>query len=169
MQAPAIDRQHLTLVGIALVSVALAALSFRVLNAASAVKTRPIPATDLRSIGSYLAPLPAASSLAVSGNGTMVGESDPFGSTTPAVHPTAPKPATRGTRATKGTSQPWVVSSILIEASKRSAIINNAWVSVGDTLQGGARVSAIESRHVVLTDAQGTRQIVAIQGGRLED
>jgi len=70
---------------------------------------------------------------------------------------------------TRGAVQQWVVSSILFEDSKRSAILNNAWVNVGDALAGGARVTAIERKYVIVTDAKGNRQVVPIQGARREN
>jgi hypothetical protein len=62
-------------------------------------------------------------------------------------------------------AQPWVVSSILVEGSNRSAIVNNTWVTVGDSLAGGSHLTAVERDHVVVTDAQGVRHTVSIQGG----
>jgi hypothetical protein len=77
--------------------------------------------------------------------------------------------ASTGERASRppkaGGSQQWVVSSILFEDTKRSAIVNNTWVGVGDPLGGGARVTAIERKYVIVTDANGTRHVVPIRGG----
>src|SRR6185436_1255128 len=79
------DRKRLALVVIAVASVGLAVLSLKVLNAAAATAAKPIPATDLQSLSAYFAPLSESTSLAVSGNGTMVGEPDPFGPTVPTI------------------------------------------------------------------------------------
>jgi len=95
----------------------------------------------------------------------MVGDRDPF------ALPTMPSgTVVRGSgepasRPKPGGSQQWVVSSILFEESRRSAIVNNAWVNVGDPLGNGARVTAIERKYVIVTDANGTRHVVPIKGG----
>ena len=167
MPTPATDRQRTTLVVFAVLSVALAALAFRVVNGAAAPANKPIPAADLQSVTSYLGPLADSASLAGVGSGTMVGDRDPFGSTTPALGAPIRSSGTPASSPTTGGSQQWVVSSILFEASRRSAIVNNAWVSVGDPLGGGARVSAIERKYVIVTDANGNRHVVPIQGGGL--
>src|SRR4051812_13825895 len=168
MPTPATDRKRLALIVVAVISVGLAVLSSKVLNAAATTAAKPVPVSDIQSLSAYLAPLPDSTSLAVSGNGTMVGQSDPFGPVRPAartaIRGTVPSDTTMRTAA-----QHWVVSSILFEDSKRSAIVNNAWVSVGDPLDAGARVTAIERKYVVVTDAKGNRQVVPIQGVRRED
>lgn len=168
MPTPATDRKRLALIVVAVVSVGLAVLSFKVLNAAAATAARPIPVADVQSLSAYLVPLPDSTSLAVSGNGTMVGQSDPFGPVRPAVR-TSVRGSAPSDTTMRAAVQRWVVSSILFEDSKRSAIVNNAWVSVGDPLEGGARVTAIERKYVVVTDAKGNRQVVSIQGVRRED
>jgi hypothetical protein len=167
MPAPAIDRQRVALIAVAITSAGLAALSLRILGAAEVTAAKPIPAADVQSLSAYLAPLADTTSLAVSGNGTMVGEQDPFGS--PARVVRVPANGASAVTVPLGTSQRWVVSSILFQGSKRSAIVNNSWVSVGDLLAGGARVTAIERKYVVVTDAQGSRQVVSIQDGRHEN
>lgn len=165
MPTPAADRQRLALVGVAVVSVGLAALSYRVLHAASAVAARTVPAGDLRPLTSYLAPLPETTSLDVPANGIRVVQADPFGAAS-VVSGSSSIPST----VSKPPSSPsWIVSSILFEESKRSAIVNDAWVNVGDSLPGGARLSAIERKYVVVTDARGNRLVVSIQGVRHEN
>ena len=168
MPTPAADRQRLFLMVFAVASVVLSSLSFRVVSAAVATSDKPVPTADLQALSAYLAPLPDSTTLAVSTNGTMVGESDPFGLTAPVV-----PPAVRGTTGAALPSKPgdrrWVVSSILFEDSRRSAILNDKWVTVGELLDDGARVSAIERKHVVITDAKGNRLVVPFQGGRRED
>jgi hypothetical protein len=159
------DRQRLALVVAAVASVGLAALSLRTLNAASLTAARQVPAADLHSLSAYLAPLPDTASLAVQAFGSMVGDSDPFG---------APAPASRFTpknsdSASESPKPQWVVSSILFEGSKRSAIVNDAWVSLGEVLAGGGRVAAIERKYVIVTDSKGERQVIPLQGGRNED
>src|SRR3954465_6661569 len=137
MPTPATDRKRLALVVVAVASVGLAVLSLKVLNAAAVAVSKPIPVADIQSLSAYLAPLSDSTSLAVSGNGTMVGQSDPFGPTVPAARSPIRGIAPSGTAMTASVQQ-WAVSSILFEGSKRSAIVNNAWVSVGDPLDGGA-------------------------------
>jgi hypothetical protein len=146
----------------------LAILSIKVLDAASVVTSKPIPAADLQTLSVYLAPLPDPASLAVGAKGAMVGEADPFGPAVKNVRVPVGGTLSSGA-APSGTDGEWVVSSILFENSKRSAIVNNAWVGVGDRLDGGARVTAIERKYVIVTDAKGNRQVVPIQGVRRED
>ena len=162
------DRQRLVLVATAIASMGMAALSFRTLAAASRTAAKQVPAADLRSLSPYLAPLPDTASLAAGTLGSMVGEQDPFGAPPPVGRVTTTK--TVPSRAVADTHAPqWVVSSILFEDSKRSAIVNDAWVSVGDLLAGGARVAAIERKYVIVTDSKGKRQVVPLQGVRHED
>ncbi len=167
MPSPATDRYRIALAVVAVVSVALAALSFRILNAAAVVAAKPVPANDLQNLSAYLAPVPDSGSLAAGAFGSMVGDPDPFGA--PASAGRAGVTAPLETLPGKAPSPQWVVSSILFEDSRRSAIVNDSWVSVGDALGGGARVAAIERKYVVVTDAKGTRQIVQLRDGRHED
>lgn len=153
------------MIAVAVTSVVLAALALRSVASARPVIDKQVPSSDLQNLAAYLAPLPDSTSLAESGFGGMVWDRDPFGVTSVA-------PSARVQRQGRGTSSRpragggrWVVSSILFEDSKRSAIVNNAWVTVGDRLDGGARLTAIERKHVVVTDANGTRHVVPIQGG----
>jgi hypothetical protein len=159
------DRQRLILIGIAVMAVALTAVALRSLTAASLVAEKALPASGVDGMGAYLAPLPDSSRLAGASLGTMVVDRDPFGSATAAAPSSSKRPGATTSRPTAGGNRQWVVSSILFEDSKRSAIVNNAWVTVGDPLGGGARITAIERKHVVVTDTNGTRHIVPIQGG----
>lgn len=167
MPPKASDRPRVILIAIAATSLALAAFAHRSVNAATAVAGTPLPPADIQSIAAYLSPLPDTFSLAEAGTGTMVVQRDPFGAA-------ASSGGMRNSGSGSGTGQvrppavegrQWVVSSILIEDSRRSAIVNNAWVAIGDPLGGGARLSAIERKHVVIIDANGVRHIVPIQGG----
>jgi hypothetical protein len=158
------DRRRATLVVLAVLSGVLAALAIGVVDSAAKVATRPLPTADLEAVSSYLAPLPDSSRLAGVGTGTMVVARDPFGSAVSAPLAPGGSTGTLAARPAKGGSQQWVVSSILIEASRRSAIVNDAWVGVGDPLGGGARVTAIERKYVIVTDANGTRHTVPIRG-----
>ncbi len=165
MPTPGTDRQRLSLIGIAITSVALTALAMRTLTAASATAAKPFPAADFQGLSAFLAPLPDTASLAGARLGTMVVDRDPFGSAAPLAPASPRRQGATTSRPTPGRSQQWVVSSILFEDSRRSAIVNNSWVTVGDLLGGGARVTAIERKHVVVTDINGTRHVVPIQGG----
>jgi hypothetical protein len=167
MPTPATDRHRIALAVVAVVSVGLAALSFRILNAAAATARKPIPANDLQSLSAYLAPLPDSGSLAAGAFGSMVGEPDPFGAPAPVGRAAVTAPVETVSR--KPPRPQRVVSSILFEDSRRSAIVNDSWVSVGDALGGGARVAAIERKYVVVMDAKGMRLNVPLQDGRHED
>lgn len=169
MPTPATDRRRATLIVLAVVSGGLAALAIGVVDSAAKVAARPLPAADLEAVSEFLAPLPDSSRLAGVGTGTMVVTRDPFGSTASTALAPIGSAGTKAPRPAKGGSQQWVVSSILIEASRRSAIVNNAWVSIGDTLGAGARITAIERKYVIVTDANGNRHVVPIQGGGSED
>jgi hypothetical protein len=165
---PAIDRQRIVLLAVAaMASVAAAALAMRGVNAAAAVAKRAPPAVDTRGLAAFLGPSPGAASLAGPMRGTMLMDRDPFAPAGgPAKNPHLGSSVAPSSRRAVG-SQQWIVSSILFEDSRRSAIVNNAWVTVGDPLGGGARLTAIERKHVVVTDANGNRHVVPIQGGAL--
>jgi hypothetical protein len=165
MANPATDRQRVTLVILAVSSVALSAMAYRVVNAATTAASRPVPASDVAGLTGFLGPLPDAPRLADVVGGTMVGEHDPFGSTVPAPNVLVPSAGTTASRPKSGAGPQWVVSSILFEESRRSAIVDNAWVGVGDLLRGGARVTAIERKHIIVTDVNGNRHRVPIRGG----
>lgn len=165
MPGPVTDRQRLILVAIALVAVVGAAAAFRLVDGATAIAEKPVPSTDLRRLNSYLRPLSETSSLAPVAHGTMVGDRDPFASTASAATPRARASSTTSSLPKADEGQRWVVSSILFEDSRRSAIVNNAWVMVGDPLGLGASLTGIERTHVIVTDAKGNRHVVPIQGG----
>ena len=167
MANPATDRQRMLLIGIAVVSMAMAAVALQVIARAGVVAARPLPAADVQNLTAYLGPLPDSTRLAEVEPGTMVVDRDPFGFVAPVTRASVRSAVGSATRPTSGAGQQWVVSSILFEESRRSAIVNNAWVGVGDPLGGGARVTAIERKHVIVTDANGIRHVVPIQGGAL--
>jgi hypothetical protein len=163
MSASQVERQRSLLIGIAAVALALAVVSSRMVKSAQALAVTPAPTPSFDAVSSYLGPLPADTSvLAHVGSAAMVVVRDPFA--LPSVQVPVETTA-RVTRPKPGERQHWVVSSILFEGSKRSAIVNNAWVTVGDTLGGGYRVTAVERDHIVVTGANGVRHIVPIQGG----
>lgn len=169
MPTQATDRQRLALVLIAIASAGLTALSVRALNAASLSAAKQVPAADLHSLSAYLAPLPDTASLAIGAFGSMLGRPDPFGAVPPGGRSTAATNVVPSATVSDPARPQWVVSSILFEDSKRSAIVNDAWVSVGDRLVGDARVAVIERQYVVVTDSKGKRQVVPLQGRRNED
>ena len=165
MPNPATDRQRLRLIATAIMSVAMTAFALRTIARASTTASRPLPTADVQSLTGFLGPLTDSLSLAGVGPGTMVGDRDPFGSAPSSAGSRIANVSGSVSRPKSAEVRQWVVSSILFEDSRRSAIINNTWVSVGDPLSGGARVTAIERKHVVVTDANGIRHVVPIQGG----
>jgi hypothetical protein len=146
------------------VTVTLGAMSLRVATSARELAARPIPGGDIQSLAGFLAPLPDSAGFAHGGNLSTVVSRDPFlptGYSRPQGSDSVvwlSQPAPRGT-------EQWVVSSILVEGSRKSAIVNDAWVSVGDPLGGGSRLTSVERDHIVVTDANGIRHVVSIRGG----
>lgn len=159
------DRKRALLIGVGCATIALAALSLRAIKSAVEVGTRPIPVTDLQSLAPFLGPLSDTSVLDHVSSGTMVVTRDPFGASLEVAPRVPVGTAVEYSRPTTSVRQYWVVSSILFEGTRRSAIVNNAWVSVGDALGGGSRLTAVERDHIVVTDARGVRHVVPIQGG----
>lgn len=159
------DQQRSTLVATALFAVALAIVAFRSIKGANAIESRPLPAADLQAVSSFLLPLPEASVLASTGAGTMVVIRDPFAPSAVAPVKGPIRTTVDAPLPTKVEGQHWVVSTILVEGSKKSAIVNNAWVTIGDPLGGGSHLTAVERDHIVVTDAKGIRHNVPIQGG----
>ena len=143
----------------------MAAFGLRAITRASTTASKPLPTADIQSLTAFLGPLTESSRLAEVGPSTMVGERDPFGWAPSAAGTQVSGSGSPTSRPKTAEGRQWIVSSILFEDSRRSAIVNNTWVSVGDPLGGGARVTAIERKHVVVTDANGIRHIVPIQGG----
>lgn len=76
------------------------------------------------------------------------------------AQPVAAPPATAEPR--------WVASAILITADRRSAVIDDRIVSVGDVLGGGARVVAIERDHVEIVTPSGVRRRLTVQQGETQ-
>ena len=156
------ERARGILAAVAVLSAAGAFLSLRAVSNTSMLAARAIPADDLQKLAAYLQPLPD-SGVALVQPGTTVVPRDPFGSVPAAQRPHGrPVPPIRPTSVEAGQ---WVVSSILLEGSRRSAILNNTWVTIGDAISGGAKVTAIEPDHVIVTDSRGIRHTVPIQGG----
>jgi hypothetical protein len=160
------DQQRMILMSIGLLVAAIAVVGLRSIRSGREIAARPLPIADLQSISSFLGPLPTMTVLAHDSTGTMVVARDPFAPSGVAGSRT-PSSATNPLRPTTAAGRHWVVSSILFEGTEKSAIVNNAWVTIGDSLGGGSRLTAIEADHIVVTDAKGVRHTVRIQGGEL--
>ncbi|HEY6220743.1 MAG TPA: hypothetical protein VIV65_11880 [Gemmatimonadaceae bacterium] len=141
---------------------ALAIAGTRLVASTKALQTAPAPAADVQALITYLAPLPTDSAAAVDSTVTIA--RDPFVEISSSA---APVPAQIGAASTskRSSTQRWIVSSILLEGSRKSAIVNDVWVNLGDSLAGGSRLTAVERDHVIVTDANGVRHKVPIQGG----
>jgi hypothetical protein len=162
--APADQRPML--ISAALFAVALGILAVRYIKGSTDVESRPLPAGDVHALSAFVAPLPDTSVLASAATSGIVVARDPFVAVELApISGTSRGSASATSPRIPSAAQPWVVSSILVEGSNRSAIVNNAWVTVGDSLAGGSHLTAVERDHVVVTDAQGVRHTVSIQGG----
>jgi len=154
----------MVLAGILAVSGLAAVVTLRSIKAGQDAAGKPLAGGDLQSLAAYLAPLPDSGRLAQDGPITMVVARDPFLSAAALAGAQSQIRANGATRSKPSEGQ-WVVSSILLEGAKRSAIVNNVWVTIGDAVGSGAKITAIEPDHVVVTDANGVRHTVSIQGG----
>jgi hypothetical protein len=159
------DRHIVVAAAGGILTVALAAVALRSIASAAEVAKVPVATAGLETLAAFTKPLPTSSGLARPGTGTMVVARDPFFPVRSPVVNTAANSRPRATGTTGTRRDGWVVTSILIEGSRRSALVNDAWVSVGDALGAGSRVSAIERDHVVVTDALGARHVLSIQRG----
>jgi hypothetical protein len=166
MASAAGNRQRTTMLGVvALLASALTIVAYRTITSARELEARPLPNADLQSLAPYLQPLSDTSILAQGAANTMVVPRDPFVASGVARAGLPIRMTLDSNRSTSAGEQHWVVSSILVEGSKKSAIVNDAWVTIGDTLGGGSRLTAVERDHIVVTDAKGVRHKVPIQGG----
>jgi hypothetical protein len=150
----------------ALFAAALGIVAVRYVNGSTEIESRPLPSGDVHALSAFVAPLPDTSVLASAATSGIVVARDPFVAV--GVAPISGRPGKTVISASPrmpSSAQPWIVSTILVEGSNRSAIVNNMWVSVGDSLAGGSHLTAVERDHVVVTDAQGIRHTVSIQGG----
>src|ERR1041385_1238700 len=156
------DRMRTPLIIATLLVAALAIAGTRLVASTKALQTAPAPAADVQALITYLAPLPADSAAAVDSSVTIA--RDPFVEISASA---APVPAQIGAanNSKRSSTQRWIVSSILLEGSRKSAIVNDVWVNLGDSLAGGSRLTAVERDHVIVTDANGVRHKVPIQGG----
>lgn len=165
MATTAGDQQRSTLVVAALVASALTIVAQRTIKAGRELGTRALPAADLQSLSPFLGPLTDTSVVGQGITRATVITRDPFAPTGVARSVTPLGTNIDAPRLTTEVGQRWVVSTIVFEGSKKSAIVNNAWVTVGDALGGGSRLTAVERDHIVVTDANGIRHKVPIQGG----
>lgn len=159
------DRHIVVVAAGGILTVALAAIALRSIASAAALVRVPVATGDLETLAAFTRPLPQAVDLAAASTGSMVVARDPF---FPVRSPAVSIPANsvqRPAETAGGRREAWVVTSILIEGTRRSALMNDAWVSVGDALGAGSRVTAIERDHVVVTDALGARHVLPIQRG----
>jgi hypothetical protein len=154
------DQRRSLLLAASFFVVALAIASARVIASTKDLQHSTAPITEVDALRPFLSSLRGDSG---GDKGSVVAAArDPFmSSETPAT-------SSFGARrpvATDKRRDPWVVTTILLDGTRRSAIVNNTWVSVGDPLGDGSRLTAVERDHVVVTDANGIRHKVSIQGG----
>lgn len=122
-------------------------------------------ATEWTALAPYLGPVAGSTPAfaAADESGAVRRGRDPFMAAVPQRAPRiAPPAATRPPE--PGGS--WSVSAILITGERRVAVIDERVVAPGDTLDGGARVTAIERDHVVVRDGRGrVRQLTVNRRG----
>jgi hypothetical protein len=160
------QQQRLSWLAVALFVSSLTIVARRTIQGGREVGARAQPIADLQSVSPYLIALSDTSGLAKSGGRPMVVTRDPFAPTGIARSGnSSSRTPVDGHLPIAAGGENWVVSTILFEGSKKSAIVNNAWVTIGDTLSGGSRLTAVERDHIVVTDAKGVRHKVPIQGG----
>jgi hypothetical protein len=143
--------------------VAFAIVANRVIASTRALQRTAPPLTDVESLQPYLAPL-GDQAAARNDSAAVVAIRDPF----VAPGPVAPTITTAKTAriSSRGTARsPWVVTTVLVEGTRKSAIVNDRWVNLGDSLADGSRLTAVERDHVIVTDAKGVQHRISIQGG----
>jgi hypothetical protein len=160
MPVSAADRQRVVSIAIAILAIGLGGLGLAYVRDAEAVVDLPVPNLSLGETDSTSRTSQGTDWARPSGR--IFDGRDPFAPVTPRAEVRRPIVATP---TSAPASARWVVSSILFMDSARSAIVNDAWVSVGDRLAGGARVTEIGRKHVVVTDAVGTRHVVPLKEG----
>jgi len=156
------DQRRSLIVAATFFVVAFAILANRIIASTKLLQRSTPPLADLESLRPYLAPL-ADSATVRAESAVTAAIRDPFGATSPAPIVTPGIGARQVTRTSRRT--PWVVTTILLDGSRKSAIVNDTWVNLGDSLAGGSRLTAVERDHVVVTDAKGVRHTIALQGG----
>jgi hypothetical protein len=143
--------------------VAFAIIGSRVIASTKLLQRATPQLTDVESLRPYLGPL--GDSVAVRNHSTSaLTIHDPFNASN-GVAPTIAEPKAAGTPRRKSARSPWVVTTVLLEGSRKSAIVNDKWVNLGDSLADGSRLTAVERDHVIVTDAKGVPHRISIQGG----
>jgi hypothetical protein len=165
MATTAGDQQRLTMLAAALFASALTIVALRTITAGREVAARALPVTDLQSLSPFLGPLRDSPTSAKNVTNAIVVARDPFAPTRVARTENPARTTVDAHVSTATAGEPWIVSTILVDGSRKSAIVNDAWVTVGDALGGGSHLTAVERDHIVVTDAKGVRHKVPIEGG----
>jgi hypothetical protein len=161
------DRRRSLVAAAAAIFVVLWILSLRAIATGQEAAGRALPPGDPAALMPFIVPLGQRSLLAQADSDTMVVQRDPFVSPTIVRSNRSAATATGANSPTKDEEPRWVVAAILVEQSRRSALVNDAWVTIGDPLGGGSHLTAVERDHIIVTDARGVRHIVPIQGGEI--
>jgi hypothetical protein len=130
------------------------------------------PAADLDQLMPYVAPSRESAVEIRRASTPLVLARDPFDESAGPARDVAPRAsesivtheaAPRETA--PDTARKWNVTAVLITGSRKAAVINDAVVSLGGRLPGGAQLTEVERDHVVLTDARGERRTIRILDG----
>jgi hypothetical protein len=116
-------------------------------------------AAQLAPLASYL--MPSTSSRPEQTIASAENVRDPFGAAAPRR---AAAPPVRAVAAQEEWVPRWTVTAILITEARRVAVIDQRVVTLGDTLQGGGRVHAIQPGHVIVQDRSGRSHQLALAG-----
>lgn len=117
-------------------------------------------AGELVELERYLTPVDVDREIRVAVPERVAIDGNPFGGP-PAAEPaaTAPRPAQPAARP----APRWALTAIMIADDRRVAIVNDRLVRVGDRLDDGARVEAVERDHVVLITPGGERRRLELE------
>jgi hypothetical protein len=130
---------------------------------ATLAPTTPNP--QVTQLLAYSAPLPDTLRLLGMGDATMAVRQDPFAR--PLAAPAArdrPSVAVEA-RVVDVEGPHWQVTAMLINGSRRAAVINDELIYVGDSVPGGGTLTAVERDRVTVTDARGASHTVAVKQG----
>lgn len=141
---------------------------------ALAYRVRPLPpppaptaSTEWTTLGRYLPGLP--STLVQSSREHEIAATthrDPF---EPPVTSESPRPENQPSRSAPGPTpakgSSWVVTAILITGTHRTAVVNDAVVTVGSVLPDGTRIRSIEPEAVTLQDSAGQIHTIRVRPG----
>ena len=135
----------------------------RAVTAAKPVLLVPNPGLD--QLIPYAAPLSdSVAEVAVEAPAISV-RRDPFADAPePAPVRESPRPdakSAEGQHETRGLELS--VTATLVAGARRAAVINDSLIYVGGVVPGAGRLTAVESDHVVVTDAKGTAHTVAVK------